>query len=276
MIPYAAFVEVVSEHGAMLVNRFDRDRWPPPDQERIYGVSFDIMQYGGHALSEIDLCNNLLAIRRKYFGDGVVALDIGANIGGHTLSMARHMRGAINEKDWGKVIAFEAQKVIFMALCGNIIKNNLFRNTDAYNLAISDEVGVVAVPKPDYFREASFGSIEAMEPPGGRQDAGQGTEYPETSDIAAIPLDSFGYERVDFLKIDVEGMELRVLKGAAKLVRRHHPIVLAEYYKGDQAGLYYWLEEEGYDIFSIDMSFLGVHRDDPSRSHVNIEPKPEE
>lgn len=275
MTPHSAFVLVSSEHGMMLVNRFDWCQGPPPEN-RMFGVGFDVMHFGGHAMKEIDLCLGFLGLRRKYYGDGVVALDVGANVGGHTLSMARYMRGPENDKDWGKVIAFEAQKIMALALGGNIVMNNLFRNADAFNLAISDEIGVVQVPVPDYFREASFGSIEALEPEGGRQDVGQGTEYPTTIDVAAIPLDSFNYERVDFLKIDVEGMELRVLNGAKQLVERCRPVILAEWYKSDQSALYYWLVDRGYDTFSVDMSFLAVHRDDPCRSHVNIEPKPEE
>ena len=51
-------------------------------------------------------------MRRPHFGDGVVAVDRGADIGVHTLEWARSMTA------WGSVIAIEAQECIFYALAG--------------------------------------------------------------------------------------------------------------------------------------------------------------
>ena len=58
--------------------------------------------------------------RRQYFGDGVVLVDCGANIGVHTVECAVEMTG------WGSVLAIAAQERLYYALAGNIALNNCF------------------------------------------------------------------------------------------------------------------------------------------------------
>ena len=95
----------------------------------------------------------LLKTRRQNFGDGVFAIDCGANIGVHTIEWAQLMYG------WGEVISFEAQERIFYALAGNITLNNCF-NARAIWAAVGAESGFINVPMPDYFVPSSFGSLE--------------------------------------------------------------------------------------------------------------------
>ena len=81
----------------------------------------------------------LLTQRRQHFGDGVVVVDCGANIGVHTVAWAKGMTG------WGQVLAIEAQERIFYALAGNITINNCF-NARAFNAAVGAADGVLRVP----------------------------------------------------------------------------------------------------------------------------------
>jgi hypothetical protein len=74
------------------------------------GKSLD--QYGEYAEAEIDLFKELIK-------EGDTVYDIGANIGSHTLAMAR----MVGEE--GTVAAFEPQRQIYYVLCGNIALNNL-------------------------------------------------------------------------------------------------------------------------------------------------------
>src|SRR3984893_15738398 len=145
-----AFVLAASEHGTMIVNRLD---YHVIDQRSGIGVGFQILEGGVFDPEEVDMALMLLGLRRRYFGDGVVALDCGANIGVHTVEWAKRMSG------WGEVIAVEAQERLFYALAGNIAINNCF-NARAVHAAVAAEVGTMNIPSPNYLRPGSFGSLE--------------------------------------------------------------------------------------------------------------------
>src|SRR6478752_4285176 len=141
-----AFVLASTNQGAMIVNRFDY-RMAGPDSG--YGVGFQLLEQGAFDPVEVELAVQLLEQRRRYHGDGVVAIDCGANIGVHTIEWATAMTG------WGSVIAIEAQERIYYALAGNIAINNCF-NAQAIFAAVAADNGVLNVPQPDYLVPASF------------------------------------------------------------------------------------------------------------------------
>src|SRR5262249_32273423 len=93
-----AFVLAASDHGTMLVSGLDSRM---VDQRNGIGVGFQILERASYDAGEVDTVLNLLGLRRQYFGDGVTAVDCGANIGVHTVEWANRMAG------WGQVIAIE-------------------------------------------------------------------------------------------------------------------------------------------------------------------------
>lgn len=216
------FVLVQTDHGSMIVNRFDGHRVPSGE---CYGVGHQLLSFGSFDKPEIDFVLDVLRNLRKSRGDGVVALDCGANIGVHTLEMASEMSG------WGEVLAFEAQERLYYALCGNITLNNLF-NARACFGALSNKNSSMKIPVPDYTRSSSFGSLELQKRPT-TEYIGQSISYSEKScaTVQALTLDSFAFPRVDFVKIDVEGMEIEVLEGASALLDRYKPDLLIEWIK---------------------------------------------
>ena len=117
-----AFIMASTNHGSMLVNRFDYHT----SKDGSFGVGLDLLNCSAYAPSEISLGCQLLAGRKNHFGSGVVALDCGANIGTHTIEWAKSMFG------WGNIIAFEPQERIFYALAGNITLNNCFNAQAIY------------------------------------------------------------------------------------------------------------------------------------------------
>ena len=143
-----AFVIVSTNHGTMLVNRHD---YRLVGQSG-YGVGHQLLNTSSFDAEEIDIAKQLLVSRRQNFGDGVVAVDCGANIGVHTIEWAKLMSG------WGEVLAIEAQERIFYALAGNITMNNCF-NARAIWAAVGDKTGSIGVPVPDFFNPSSFGSL---------------------------------------------------------------------------------------------------------------------
>ena len=90
-----------------IVNRFDEVRRPDNSG---FGVGFQLLENAAYDPADVTLLLTLLDLRRRCYGDGIVAIDCGANIGVHSVEWARHMTG------WGIVIAIEAQERIYYAL----------------------------------------------------------------------------------------------------------------------------------------------------------------
>jgi FkbM family methyltransferase len=231
-----------------------------------YGVGFQILEKSAFDPKEVDLALSMLEIRRKYFGDGVVAIDCGANIGVHTIEWAKKITG------WGSVIAIEAQERIFYALAGNIAINNCF-NAKAVFAVVSSTNGTMRVPNPDYLQPSSFGSLE-LNRRANTEFIGQPIDYSEekTSEFRMLALDSFVLGRVDLIKIDVEGMELDVLEGAAQSIARYHPVLMVESIKTDKAKLQEWLQRNTYRTFNIGLNILAIHQNDKTLGHVKSTP----
>jgi len=148
----SAFVIAPSNHGMLILNRFDH----AINNGQEFGVGYQILEKQSFDQQEVDDILRLLDLRRIVHGEGVIALDCGANIGVHTIEMARHMYG------WGKIYSFEAQERIFLALAGNITINNCF-NANPMWAAISDNNGEIDIGVPNYFINSSFGSYELIQ-----------------------------------------------------------------------------------------------------------------
>ena len=76
-------------------------------------------------------------------------------------------------------------------------------------------------------------------------------------------------ERVDFVKIDVERMEVEVLNGAMKTLKKYKPILLIEVLKSPQQEIFDLIKPLGYEIFPMGMNILAVFKDDPVLKHIN-------
>ncbi|MEN8515098.1 FkbM family methyltransferase [Burkholderia sp. RS02] len=255
-----AFILAASNHGTMIVNRND---YNVAASGGVYGVGQQILQQSSYDVSEVAFVLALLSRRQQYFGDGVVAIDGGANIGVHTIEWARHMHG------WGRVLSFEAQEVIYYALAGNIALNNCL-NARAKLAALGEHNGELIVPQPDYFAHASFGSLELRQQ-GNTEDIGQRISYDPSNGtrVPMISIDSLGLERVDFFKLDVEGMEVDVLRGARHMLQTLKPILAIEIIKSDQAAIKGMLDEFGYRYFPAGMNLIAAHSGDPVLQHLS-------
>lgn len=164
--------------------------------------------------------------------EGTTAIDIGANIGVHTLSML----DKVGEK--GNVIAFEPQKKIKECLEKT---TSIYNNCDVYDCLVSN--------KSDNEIFVSDGT--------GRSRINNGVSYSsrwEKSIKKCEPLDNFKMKnKVSLIKIDVEGHELEVLEGAKNTIEEHKPIIYIEVWDGSEnkEKILKWCDENNYNGIRI-------------------------
>lgn len=235
---------VRTEYGLMVVNRND---WQEVDGKR-FGVGYELMQAGRYQPGEMALIRRVVAA----LPPNPVALDIGANIGVNTLVMSEALGAA------GCLHAFEPQRVIFQMLMGNLALNSI-ENVYGYNLALGTAPGELELPPLDYARNWSFGGLGLGQPsPKPQFGPGDATDGLPIRRVEVRTLDSFGFDRVDFIKLDVEEMELDVLRGAAQTIERTRPVMLVEWLRRDRGRLPRYLFEIGYEMHLAGINLLCV------------------
>jgi FkbM family methyltransferase len=170
-----------------------------------------------------------ICVFRQVCKPGDYVMDIGANIGTHTLALSRIVG---NE---GFVFAFEPQAVIFQTLCANMAVNSI-ENVECFKCAVSDKDGTIRLPRLDNNQPNNFGGLEV--------------EIFDVGDsVATISLDQYfnTLKRLDFIKIDVEGMEKKVLQGARKFIDIFQPTLYVENDKIDKSvDLIRYIKSMGY------------------------------
>lgn len=148
------------------------------------------------------------ALFAQFLKPGMVALDVGANMGAHTVLFANRVGPR------GRVIAFEPQRVIHQLLCANIMMNG-YVNVEARMAAAGSTPGSLKVPPVNYGQAGNYGSLSL----GGYQ---QGETVPVET------IDSLNLPHCHFIKADVEGMESDVIRGAAETIKRCRPLLYVE------------------------------------------------
>lgn len=237
------FVLVSCVHGTVILNRLDWRKMTETHNE--FGVGTDILVNGHAGLDEISIVGGLLERRRESHGPGVVALDVGANIGTFTLEFARLM------EEWGVVLAFEPQERIYYALAGNIAINNLF-NVRAFQSAVGRiDGGTIEMPVVDYQLPGQFGGLSLR---GNGSDIGQKTDQRAVAHMVSI--DSMGLPRVDLIKIDVEGMEPDVLEGARDVITRNKPYLFVEWHICGKDPIETFMGSVGYETLTVGMNLI--------------------
>jgi FkbM family methyltransferase len=173
--------------------------------------------------------------------EGWTCLDVGANVGAITLALAKFVGPA------GKVYAFEPGPPNQQRLRANLALNpKLLARTEVFACGIGERPG-----------ELWWAEEEGN--PGNALLSDKGTHK-----IPVITLDAFLGERplstVDFVKIDVEGMELQVMRGAGELLRGFRPAVyfetLARYVNSAKGAAFAEMRsllvgELGYELFRL-------------------------
>ena len=165
-------------------------------------------RYVGRAL---DLYGELSPEEGRLLADlvrpGDTVLEAGANIGSHTVAMARAVGPG------GRLIAWEPQGLLHRVLADNLARNGLTW-AEARHGAVGEAAGVLAVPRMDYANPDNFGGV-SLEETGG-------------DPVPVERIDDLELPRLDLIKADVEGMEAAVLRGAAATIARCRPLLYVE------------------------------------------------
>lgn len=177
-------------HGVMLVNRHDA----------IVGRS--LAYYGEYFEQEA-------ALFRQLVRPGDIVVDVGANIGAHAAPLAACVGSG------GRVVAFEPVRMNFQLLCANVALNDL-DNVDAIPEGLGEREATVLIADRPAPADGNLGALALSEIPGDRP-------------VRVRRLDdAFAWPRLRFVKIDVEGMEAAVLRGAAGTIERFRPALYVE------------------------------------------------
>lgn len=139
----------------------------------------------------------LLAVARAFVNKKSIVIDIGAHIGTFAIPIASIV---------GKIIAFEPSREAFALLSRNATENKAA--LQLVNKALGSKMGSGTL----IVRNASNAGANTLISGG---------------DISVVTLDS-EVTHADFIKMDVEGMELEVLRGSTGLIERARPVVLFE------------------------------------------------
>jgi len=174
--------------------------------DRSSAIGSSLYWLGYHSINE-------LLLLEKVLKPDMVFVDIGANQGEFTLFAGRRMTT-------GRVIAFEPMPQMFAQLQENIQLNGL-AEVIIHNVALSNQKGSMTI----------HAAADAV-------NEGLGTLYPSGGDFkeaGMVQVDIFDdvfrqqrLDRLDIIKMDVEGSELPVLRGAHESLVRFHPVIMLE------------------------------------------------
>jgi FkbM family methyltransferase len=143
--------------------------------------------------------------------EGDVFVDIGANVGWYTL-LAASIVG-----DAGRIHCFEPRPQTVDHLAQTIALNRLERRVTLYRYGLSDSDGeMMLVWSP------------TSDNPGGSHLADDVPPGMHGEMVALKTLDALDLRRLDFLKIDVEGAEMRIFAGGRKTIEQCRPVILSE------------------------------------------------
>lgn len=179
-----------TKHGIFMYNRNDL----------FIGRSLDL--YG-------EWCEAELQLFRALVKPGDVVVDIGANIGTHTIPLA-NMVGAE-----GRVHAYEPRRTLFQMLCGNVALNglgNVLTHLKAVG-ASNGEIRLADLPSPE--TPFNFGAVPLKDQATGEK-------------VEVVTIDSLELSACSLVKMDVEGMEAEVLEGARNTAASCQPYLFVE------------------------------------------------
>lgn len=200
--------------------RYTKTRYRPKfgyyAADEVIGKSLDL--YGEYSQYEVDFLLHFLT------QDSVV-YDIGGNIGYQATAFASRAK---------KVYSFEPNSHNYYLLMNN---THDMTNIHTMHCAVGGNNGVIKCVDYNPETPGNFGLVQV-----GVENA--------TLSVPLVTIDSLELEKPDLIKVDVEGSEYEVLKGAMKTIKEHTPILFYEAHETKQfREIYELLEPLGYKLY---------------------------
>ncbi len=159
-------------------------------------------------------------------------IEVGANIGTHTQIFSK----LVGNK--GVVLAYEPQRIVFQTLCANMALNSI-TNVYTFQEALGNEEKYIKVPDLNFKKQNNFGGVSLEKQLNG-------------TPVKQSKLDNLvnKINRLRFIKIDVEGMEIDVLKGAKNLISKFKPMIYVENDRQEKSKeLIELIQSYGYELY---------------------------
>jgi FkbM family methyltransferase len=195
-----------------------------------------------------------LEIIRRNFVPGSVFCDIGANIGNHSLFVLKFLFAS-------RAILFEPNPAAISILRSNLQLNGVEEMCDLTHLGIG----------------LSDSTAEGMAVKALPRNLGAGRLVEGAGDIAVrCGDDVLGDTSVDFIKIDVEGMEMAVLRGLSGVVKAQRPTFFVEVDDANQTELAAWVQDNAYAVqakyrrYRSNRNYLIVPKPAPRAKSQNV------
>jgi len=174
-------------------------------------------------------------------------IDVGANFGYHSIIFSEIIKG--------NVYAFEPQIQNFILLQKNIEHNNI-KNILAFNNACGDEICRIKMPFiPEINYSINMGDFTPNH-----------TSIYNYTECESILLDNMDLPKIDFIKIDVQGWEKKVLLGCHNILQKDKPILIVEFEKFQLEKtntsceeLFNFIRNNNYYIFYLEFEYPSDH-----------------
>ena len=167
-----------------------------------------------------------LELIARHMPAGATVLDVGANIGNHTVAFAALMGAA-------RVIPVEPNPRAIALLRENLALNGVEADLSLLGFGLGSRTGRADLRLED------------------RHNLGGATLAEGSGDIPVVRGDDVLNDRVHFIKIDAEGMELDVLQGLERVLREHRPVLFVEILNAQVEAVDGWLAERGYRVAEV-------------------------
>lgn len=225
------YVVVPTDYGPMVINRNDT----------IIGRS--LLYSGTYEKAEIEVLFRLVEARMAG-KKTVTIIDGGANIGLHSVALARRF------PDTARIVAIEAHDEMFRLLRANTLLNRA-DTVECRHAALGEvEDVIISFQAPDYDAENNFGGLELV-PPRTSDNADMARGAWES--VSSMTIDGLLLD-VDVIKLDIEGMEMRALAGAAQTIARCRPVVFCEMAKSEPIEIRAFFDSLGYREHPLDFN----------------------
>ena len=214
--------EVKAKHGVFSFCHFDEF------------IGLSMREYG--EFSEIEL-----SLMLKFIMKDDVVFDIGANIGAFTVPFAKKVG------DFGEVYSFEPQKLIYEILNENVNKNKL-KNVKVFNIGVGKKEEELELNDIDYSKVGNFGGVSFKYESSSFTKNIKNKKYK----VKVKNLDQLTeIKKCNFIKMDVELMELEILTGGKNFLKKFRPILWIENHKLYPNKINKFLLENDYNAYWV-------------------------